>query len=76
MGCKLSAHGERVRVPKQDGKIDGYGVMHRFQAQRRFFGQGALTALRFVSINPSHEKFGSYSRGGTAHGQDGVTIRR
>jgi hypothetical protein len=35
-----------------------------------------LTPQAFVFINSAHEKFCGYSCGGTAHGQDGVTIRR
>jgi hypothetical protein len=35
-----------------------------------------LTHGGFVFINSPHEKFRGYSCGGTAHGQDGVTIRR
>jgi len=41
-----------------------------------FLLQDALTLRIFVVINSTHENLDEPYRGGTAHGQDGVTIRR
>ncbi|MFB2602873.1 hypothetical protein ACE04B_12760, partial [Rhizobium phaseoli] len=41
-----------------------------------FFWRHALTLRNFLSITSGHENGNGSYRGGKAHGQDGVTIRR
>jgi hypothetical protein len=41
-----------------------------------FFPKDALTVAAFLANTSAHEKLGCTYRGGKAHGQDGVTIRR
>jgi hypothetical protein len=41
-----------------------------------FLLRNALTLRNFLSINSAHDNFERSYRGGKAHGQDGVTIRR
>jgi hypothetical protein len=46
------------------------------QAWGSFLLRHALTLRNFLSITSDHENRNGSYRGGKAHGQDGVTIRR
>jgi hypothetical protein len=64
-----------VYFVKAAAKIEGFGATN-FREPSAKVTKDALTLGCFLANTSLHEKLGCTYRGGTAHGQDGVTIRR